>query len=240
MDNRISVIIPVYNHAHSIKKALDSVCLQTILPAETIIVNDGSTDDFITVMAGILADSKYDRLNLKVINQLNRGAPAARNRGFSESTGRYIIFWDADTIAKPKMLEKMMGALCVEPGASFAYSGFKYGWKKFACREYDVAALKETNFIDVTALIKREDFLGFDEDLTRFQDWDLWLSMMEQNKTGVFVPEILYMKITGRRSEGMSRWLPKFIYRLPLKSETVKEYERAKMVVARKHGLPPV
>lgn len=76
----------------------------------------------------------------------------------------------------------------------------------------------------------------FDTSLKRFQDWDLWLTLLERNKTGVFIPEVLYEKVVGTR-EGISTWLPCFMYLLPWKSREVKKYEFARQIIAKKHHL---
>lgn len=236
MQDLISVIIPAYNHAHTLRQCLFSLLKQTYRPLEVVVVNDGSRDNFSEVMDEIIHSSVYKELNIHVINQENRGAPAARNAGFVSSRGEYVIFWDADTVGVPAMLAKMKAALDSNPEAAYAYSGFKFGCKKFACRSFDASALKQNNYIDVTSLIRRGDFSGFDESLKRFQDWDLWLTLLEKNKTGVFVPEILYKKIVGRRA-GISRWLPSFVHLLPWKIFGLKDFEAAKQIVVRKHGL---
>ena len=232
----ISVIIPVYNHASVLKQCLVSLVGQTLLPGEVIIVDDGSTDDFEKVAAEISNDERLKKLNIKIIRQQNRGAGAARNRGFAESAGELVIFWDADTIARPEMLEKMKTTLDASPGASFAYSRFKFGWKTMKSRPFDPDALKKENYIDTTSLLRRMDFSGFDESLKRFQDWDLWLTLLEKNKTGVFVPEVLFKKLVGGR-KGMSHWRPSLFYRLPWKLKAIKEYETAREIVRLKHGL---
>ncbi|MDD2757893.1 MAG: glycosyltransferase family A protein [Patescibacteria group bacterium] len=236
MPELISVIIPVYNHARTLRRCLFSLLKQTYRPLEVIVVNDGSQDDFSETMDEIIRSGVYKELNIRVLTQENRGAPTARNNGFASSRGAYVIFWDADTVGAPAMLAKMKAALDVNPEVSYAYSGFKFGCKKFACRSFDASALKQNNYIDVTSLIRRRDFGGFDESLKRFQDWDLWLTLLAKNKTGIFVPEILYKKIVGRRA-GISRWLPGFVYLLPWKIFGLKEFEAAKQIVARKHGL---
>ncbi len=245
----ISIIIPVYNHAHILERSLCSVCAQTYRPLEVIIVNDGSTDNFEKVMSKIIMKNMERGINneikIKVINQENKGASAARNRGFKEATGKYVIFWDADTIAQPKMLEKMLNALQNNPSASYAYSQFKFGWKKIKSHEFDPDLLKKINYIDATSLIRKKDYvecfsakagpaLGWDESLKRFQDWDLWLTMLEKNKTGVFVPEVLFKKIVSGR-KGISNWLPSFVYKLPWKGKKVLEYEQTKEIIFKKH-----
>ncbi len=235
MNELVSIIIPVYNHAETIVSSLASIIEQTYRPIEVIIVDDGSTDDLDFVIKPYLEKINSEDISFKLIKQINAGAPAARNNGYEHSSGQYIIFFDADTVAKPEMIEKLHDKLAVT-NFSFAYSAFKYGFKTFLSREFDASELKKNNYIDVSALIRREDFPGFDRSLKRFQDWDLWLSMLEKNKTGIYLPEVLYRKITGGRS-GMSRWLPRFFYHLPFKTKSVRSYENSKKIVQKKHGL---
>ncbi len=129
MNPLISLIIPVYNHAHTLKKTLESIFNQTYRPLEVIVVNDGSTDNFSEVVS-VIPTEVEESLNLKIINQSNAGAPTARNNGFAISKGDYVIFWDADTLANPQMLQKMYAHLQKHPDASYSYSQFKFGWKK--------------------------------------------------------------------------------------------------------------
>ena len=228
MNPLISVIIPVYNHAKVLPQTIASIFKQTYRPLEIIIINDGSTDNF--------SEAVKELEEVKIINQENKGAPTARNRGLSEAKGEYVIFWDADTLAKSQMLEKMYQALLNNPGAAYAYSSFCFGFKKMLSRPFSAEKLKELNYIDVTALIRRNQAVPFDQKIKRFQDWDLWLTMLEQNKTGSFVPEILYKKAVGAR-QGISQWLPRFVYKLPWKIKAVKEYEAAREIVRQKHSL---
>ncbi|MFA5062062.1 MAG: glycosyltransferase family A protein [Patescibacteria group bacterium] len=237
MNPLISVIIPVYNHAHTIKKCISDILAQTYQPIEIIIVNDGSTDNF----QQAISDLKNS--DIKIFSQENKGAPSARNLGFAQSKGEYVIFWDADTIARPDMLEKMYKALRDNSETSCAYSKFKFGWKTMQSHEFDPGLLKKLNYIDVTSLVRRSALTDlrpsagpWDESIKRFQDWDLWLSLLEKNKTGVFVPEVLYKKVVGNR-KGISAWLPSFMYNLPWKIKKVADYEEAKAIVLKKHGL---
>lgn len=229
---KISVIIPVYNHAVELAKALESVFGQTCKYLEVIVVNDGSTDDVNSVLFGW----QVNRQNLKIVNQANLGAPAARNRGFKESVGQYVIFWDADMVAKPDMLEKMAKVLDEKNEVDFVYSSFYFGWKKFACGTFDAARLKKDNYIHTSALLRQEKFSGFDEALKKFQDWDLWLTLAERGNKGYWLNEYLFR--IQPRIKGMSAWLPSIAYRfswLPLPA--LKKYNYWKRVVQNKHKI---
>ena len=236
MSSLISIIIPVYNHAATIERSFASIVKQVYRPIEVIVVDDGSTDDPSPQFSVLSTQSRVAGVPLKIVRQENRGAGAARNRGFQESKGEYVIFWDADTVAEPEMLEKMATQLLQHPEASYAYSQFKFGWKTMRSQPFNIGDLKKCNYIDTTSLLRREDFFGFDESLKRFQDWDLWLTLLEKGKKGIFIPEVLFKKIVSGR-KGMSSWLPSGWYRLPWKSKKVKNYEAARMIVLSKHHL---
>ena len=223
----ISVIIPAYNAEKTLKNCLQSLEQQTFKDFEIIVVNDGSTDQTPKILTA--SDPK-----IKVINQKNAGAAAARNRGAKEAQGELIIFCDADLILKPKMLEIMFLALKENPSAAYAYSSFKFGLKTFWLWPFDPDKLKQMPYIHTTALLRRHLFPGFDKNLKRFQDWDLWLTLLEQGKTGVFVPEVLF---TVRPGGTMSSWLPKFVYKLPWKTKKAKKYLEAKKIIQEKHRI---
>ncbi|MDD5043301.1 MAG: glycosyltransferase family A protein [Patescibacteria group bacterium] len=229
---KISILIPAYQAGKTISRCLESIFSQTFQDFEVIVVNDGSIDDTLQKL------EKY-QTRIKIINQQNGGAPKARNRGFQESRGRYILFCDADIILKPDALQKMIGVLEANPEISYVYSSFYFGWKKFKLHEFDGEKLKQYPYIHTTALIRREHFPEFDESLKKFQDWDLWLTMLERGYVGKWIPEFLFRAQAGGT---MSNWLPSFIYKIPWnkigwKPKVVKKYEAAREIIKKKHGL---
>lgn len=103
-EDKISVIIPVYNVERYIRRCLSSVMDQTYRNLEIILVDDGSTDD-----SGNICDvtaSSDDRII--VIHQDNKGLSEARNTGLDNATGRFIFFCDSDDSLMPDALEKML------------------------------------------------------------------------------------------------------------------------------------
>lgn len=231
----ISVIIPTYQHASTIGACLTSLLKQTAVPKEIIVVDDGSTDQTRAVLEPFFDQIIYEY-------QSNQGAPIARNHGASLATGDLLLFCDADVIASPFLLERLHDALEEQPEASYAYCAFRWGSRLFRARPFDGEALRRQNFIHTTSLIRRQAFVGFDPSLKRFQDWDLWLTMLEQGHIGVAVGEELFRVVDVKGRQAISRWIPAFVYRLPWhwirwKPAALRFYDEAHIIIANKHHL---
>ena len=102
MNSLVSVIIPAYNSKAFIRETLASVEAQTYRPIEIIVVDDGSGDG----TAGYVESLQLP--DVRVVRQQNSGACVARNRGFMESRGAYIKYFDADDILMPDAIEKQV------------------------------------------------------------------------------------------------------------------------------------
>ena len=89
---KVSIIIPVYNAARYLRQCIESVLHQSLSQLEIICIDDGSTDDSLS----ILREYKKEDSRIKIIHQDNRGGGAARNRGIEFAKGEYILFLDAD------------------------------------------------------------------------------------------------------------------------------------------------
>ena len=229
----VSIVIPTYQHAGEIPLCLESIFEQTFTDYEVIVVNDGSTDGTREVLAPYLARIDY-------IEQENRGGNSARNRGFDQAKGDYILFCDADVIMRPDMLEKMLVALKSHPEASYAYSSFKFGWKKFRLWPFSGDKLRRMNYIHTTSLIRREHFPRFDEKISRLQDWDLWLTMLERGHVGFWIPEYLFQCLPHQG--GISLWVPKIFNVIPwrklgIRMKNLEKLEEARRIMKEKHHL---
>lgn len=200
---------------------------------EIIVVDDGSGDGTPSII-----EKEFPAVRL--VRGDHQGANTARNIAARHATGALLFFSDADCIYEPDALSTLVRALESHPDASFAYSSFKLGWKLFRLRPYDLHALRERNYIPTRTLIRRKDFPGFDETLKRLQDWDLWLTMAEQGRRGVWVPRVLYSTIASHRVMS-SGWFPKFLYRIPAIANRLSRgagmtLEEAESIVRAKHA----
>lgn len=231
----ISIVIPSWNHGSVLIQCLASLEVQTYAPFEVIIVDDASTDDTQEKLKAV--HPKYPMQIIRL--EKNSGAPAARNRGAKEAKGEYLLFLDADIELRPHALEVMVQAL-EHSGAQFAYPSFRFGWKLFKGFSFDAELLKKMPYIHTSALIKRDAFPGFDESLKKFQDWDLWLTIVEKGGKGIWIPEVLFTVKT--RKEGMSQWLPSLFHAVPWHwvgwmPQELRKYRHWEQVVKEKHGI---
>lgn len=102
----VSIVIPVYNAQNYLFECIESVIAQTYKNIEIICVNDGSTDKSLSLLMQL---SKCDD-RIKIINQNNAGVTVARKNGVLSSTGKWIVFSDADDIMPKNAIELLIGA----------------------------------------------------------------------------------------------------------------------------------
>ena len=117
----VSIIIPAYNAEEFIAETIQSALEQTHGLKEIIIIDDGSSDRTYFIASQFSGDQ------VKIIRQHNRGAAAARNRGFKESNGDYIQYLDADDLLAPSKIANQLQVV-EEHGDEFVYAG---KWKVF-------------------------------------------------------------------------------------------------------------
>ena len=106
-DTSVSVVIPTYNRAHTITRALESVLGQTHRPTEIIVVDDGSSDNTLQIL------TKFK--DVTVLSQKNQGVSAARNTGISHSSSTWIALLDSDDEWLPEKLQSQLALLTRNP-----------------------------------------------------------------------------------------------------------------------------
>lgn len=212
MQPRFSVIMPLYNKAPYVRKALQSVCNQTYADWECLIIDDGSTDgsadvvcDFIRTLNG--ANGENDGMvNMHVLSQQNAGVAAARNRGVKESSGEYVCFLDADDWWEPNYLEEMSHVIDQYPDAGlygcdyyYVKNGKKKIWPKNAegyidyCKVY--ADSKAMPIHPNGAIIPRKVFDevgGFDTRIKMGEDFILFMQIVMKHKVAFLNKQLVY------------------------------------------------
>lgn len=124
MKTRFSVIVPLYNKAPYVKKALESICAQTYKDFELVIIDDGSTDDSLAVVNDFVRE--VYGVKCMVYSQANAGVAAARNNGVTKSKGEYVCFLDADDWWEPTYLEEMDRLIMEYPEAGLYATNYVY------------------------------------------------------------------------------------------------------------------
>lgn len=110
MESKVSVIVPVYNRGRLISRCLDSIVGQTMKPYEIIIVDNDSDDDSVEVInqwkSALNKECDNSLPDIILLKEKERGAPAARQKGFLASRGDLILFFDSDDTMRPSLIEK--------------------------------------------------------------------------------------------------------------------------------------
>jgi len=219
----ISVIIPTHNCAQYLFKSVESLKNQNTKRAvEIIVVDDGS--DQLNRYGNHAVAEIFDVEYLPYSPHAN--ANVARNFGYKMSSGSYLVFADSDCVYGPDFLETLRTALDEHPSAPYAYSNFQFTGKMehvHISREYSSERIRERNFIDTSAMIRRPCFPGFDPTVRRLQDWDLWLTIDESDDRW-----------------GWPHWVNATLYENHVRNDSVsvtENYEKALKKIQHKHNL---
>ena len=183
---RVSIIIPTYNCARYIGRALDSVCAQTYKDYEILVVDDGSTDDTKNVVM------QYGR-KVAYLYQQNRGVSAARNHAISKASGELLAYLDADDMWYSEKLERQVAFLDVHKECGMLHSEisvineqdeivhlrFNQETKRSVPQGYCVQALLKCSHIQTLTVVERRNCFdragAFDERLPIAQDYLHWI-----------------------------------------------------------------
>ena len=194
MNPLVSVIVPIYNAEAYLKEALDSVLASDYEPLEVVMMDDGSTDNSLKIAQEYAQKDNRCR----VLHQENAGVSVARNRAIHASQGKYVLPVDSDNLIEPTFISEAVAILeeridTKGVGCKADFIGKKSGeWK---LPDYRPQLLARKNIIDVCALYRRSDYDltgGYMEHLQIREDWDFWLSMLENGGTFYRIPRILF------------------------------------------------
>lgn len=247
----VDVIIPTFNRAQVMTRAIDSVLAQTYHDFLLHIVDDGSTDDTQAVL------NKYKNHPKVIIHfQENAGVSAARNLAANQGHGAWISFLDSDDEWMPNKLEVQMKYLKDHPECHFLHSeelwirnGVRVNPKIKHLKSNDQIFERSLEFCIIspsTVILKRELFVkhkGFDKDFIVCEDFDLWLKVLLTDTIG-FISTPLIEKHGGHSDQlstkfvAMDYWRIKSLvnlYKSPEANESQKEL--IKKVILKKSEL---
>ena len=205
----VSVIIPTYNRKHTLKRAIQSVHLQSLPPFEIIVVDDGSND-------GTKEWVRQKYPNVKYIYQENSGVSSARNKGIKIARGDWIALLDSDDEWLPNKLNKQIDKIKSNLDVKILHSneiwirnGLRVNQmkkhKKFGGYIFE-KCLDICRISPSSVMLKKEifDYIGtFDESLKVCEDYDLWLRIT--SKYSVCFLDIPLIKKYGGHSDQLSK-----------------------------------
>ncbi len=200
----VSVLIPTYNRAHTIGRAVESVLGQTHRELECIVIDDASSDETIELL------KKYDDPRVKIIqHRENRGVSQARNTGFRQSHGKWIALLDSDDEWLPHRLESQLKLAKERPGLPLIHGeelwvrrGKRVNPKKIHQKSGGRIFKRCLHLCLISpsaTLMKRslyEEMKGFREDYPVCEDYELWLRVTARYEVG-FVEEPIITKYGG-------------------------------------------
>ncbi len=227
MSARVSVVIPAYNRAGSIRAAIDSVLRQSVGDIEVLVVDDGSSDD----TAGIAAATGDARVRV-VRHARNRGAAAARNTVVAEARATLVAFQDSDDEWLPLKLEKQLALLGRTDRPVAVYCGMLVVEGLSADREpgrrrarFDyipdpglsgvdgdiLAQLLRRSFVSTQTLLAPRDVLrsigGFDEELSALEDWDCAIRLARRGPVALADEPLVLQRFSPNSITRMARRL---------------------------------
>lgn len=202
----ISLIIPTFNRQATLKRALDSVLQQSLLPDEIIVIDDGSTD-----ASAAMINTEFPQV--QNIYQENQGVSAARNKGIRQAKGEWIALLDSDDTWFTEKLERQIKALQQAPEIKLCHTEeiwIRHGVRVNAMNKHKkyggwifTHCLPLCAISPSSALIHRSVFADvglFDEALPACEDYDLWLRISAKYPV-LFLEQALINKYGGHKDQ---------------------------------------
>ncbi|MFY3768926.1 glycosyltransferase family 2 protein [Providencia manganoxydans] len=203
---KVSVIVPVYNAESYIETALSSLLTQSLDDIEIIIINDGSTDNSLSLIEKTLDRNVNKKKHITLISRENKGVAATRNQGLKKAQGEYIIHFDSDDWASKNWL-KYLYEKAIEEKSDIVICDYNEVHNKsrkhipqkiYASKEENVNALLtgEINSANWNKLVKRsiinDNNIQYIDNLNMGEDFLITLMILLQSKKFSHVASPLY------------------------------------------------
>ncbi len=162
----------------------------------SIIIPHRKTDSCEVALLTLRTQTFRDYEIIQIEDTESKGASWARNRGYEEEKGNYLLYSDNDIHWYSNALQVLSDTLIAHPECAYSYGAYKMGGKLYCYSPFDEEKLKASNYISTMSLFRKEDFCGFDENIKRLQDWDIFLNLLlNHNKIGVSCEKIIFTTI---------------------------------------------
>jgi glycosyltransferase involved in cell wall biosynthesis len=207
-----SIIIPVWNGAHFLPYACESIRNQQFAEIEVVVVDDGSTDESCTLAGDLLARDRQQLARALVVRHARCAGPAAaRDTGMRATAAAAVLLFDVDNIIYPRCVRRCLDALEAS-GAAFVYPMLRVIGSRgglLGYQQFDSARLARGNYIDNLAMVRRSAWAaigGFPNVPEGLEDYCFWLTLIEHGYAGAQIPEILgeYRAHPASRSEALA------------------------------------
>lgn len=196
----VTVVMTSYNYEQHILEALDSVHAQSLRTLDLAVVDDGSTDQSVPLVIE-WARRYRDRFNrIRILRTVsNAGLGGARNVVFDAAETPWLMALDSDNRLLPDACASLLAAVREVPQAAFAYPGIRqFGGSDIVMGEqpFDPGRLQGGNYIDAMAMVAKWAWAAAGgyyvrRDAMGWEDFDLWLNLVELGQFGIAVPGIL-------------------------------------------------
>jgi len=134
----------------------------------------------------------FTDFDIIIINDDAGNANIARNEGLDKVTTPYVLFSDNDINWNPDALQLMYEFLQKNKELSYAWGSYELDGKIWCNKFWDPEALLHRNYISTMTMVRTVDHPRFDPNIKRLQDWDVWLTMMEQGKRGEYINRLIF------------------------------------------------
>lgn len=225
----VSIIIPVFNRAHTLPRLFASLQAQRHRPLEIILVDNNSTDASLNICQAFAQANTSDEFSIQVTQEKTPGAAAARNKGLSIVKGEYVSFFDSDDEMSPDFISSMLAALLESPTAAFVAARSRMvfengteqvrgGLEGLSLSSHILSAALSTQ-----SFLARTDFIhhigGWNADVPIWNDYELGIRMLQCAQSFVTLDRTfhrIYQHADSITGASLGASFPKLKVALPL------------------------
>lgn len=242
----VSVVLPVYNGELTLERALNSILRQSLMPAEIIVVNDGSSDSTECVLREYFGNPNI----IVITNEQNRGLVFSLNRGIDAATSKWIARIDADDIWQKNHLKNIYhwttdnNELVLIGGRAEIHDEYNklisLSSGPFNCEKLKSALIKDNPFVHSAVMFKKDVFLQAGKycNAYKWEDYDLWINMLSYG-CGCIVKDITAVHIKYSNSLSSVEKLTSLEERLKLQMKACKRLMKGNAYILHRIRLIP-